>query len=98
MKNILNFEDKKNQIIYDVVHLDNNVLLTGIVLPHFFEIRDKIIEILNKKSFLKYCGIDVAITEGGFKIIDINSLPTLAANQQEGGFLKEPWMRKFFKQ
>ena len=52
----------------------------------------------NGIDFLKYCGIDVAITEGGFKIIEINSLPTLAANQQEGGFLKEPWMRKFFKQ
>ena len=97
-RSIVNFEDKKNQIIYDVVHPDNNVLLTGIALPYFFEIRDKIIEILNKKSFLKYCGIDVAITEGGFKIIEINSLPTLAANQTEGGFLKEPWMRKFFKQ
>ena len=97
-KSIVNFDKKRNQIIYDVVHPDNNILLTGIVLPHFFEIRDKIIEILNKKSFLKYCGIDVAITEGGFKIIEINSLPTLAANQQEGGFLKEPWMRKFFKQ
>lgn len=97
-KSEVKFGGGKNKLAYDVVHPDNNVLLTGIVLPRFFEIRDKIIEILNKKSFLKYCGFDVAITENGFKIVEINSLPDLTISQPEGGFLKEPWMRKFFKQ
>jgi hypothetical protein len=85
----------KIKLIYDVIHPDNNVLLTGIELPRFFEIRDKIIEILNKKSFLKYCGFDIAITANSFKIVEINSLPSFS--QPDEGYLSEPWMRKFFK-
>ena len=96
-KSEFNYKGSGNRIVYDVVHPDNNILLTGVVIPRFFEVRDKVIEILNKKSFLKFCGFDIAITEDSFKIVEINSLPDLIISQPECGFLKEPWMRKIFK-
>ena len=57
---------------------------------------NKVLEVLNHLSFLKFVGLDIVITENGFKIIEINSLPTLLGLQIEEGVLRDDRLKRFF--
>lgn len=87
-------EPMKNIVIS--VHPDSNEQISGIKLPHFQLVKTKVLEIMNSLSFLKYAGLDIVITEEGFKIIEINSLPTILAIQVEQGLLEDEKLKKFF--
>ena len=83
--------------ISDVIrHPDSNQLITGIFIPNWTEMINKVLEVMNHLSFLKYVGLDVVMTEDGFKILEINSLPTLIAIQIEAGALKNDQVKRFF--
>jgi hypothetical protein len=53
-------------------HPDSKVLVEGVV-PHWNLVKEKILEISDTISQVKYLGYDVIITDDGFKIIEINS-------------------------
>lgn len=69
-----------------VVHPNSKIELKDIQIPYYQEAKEKIIDICNKNSFLRYMGFDIAITDTGFKIIEINSRPGIAGAQQRIGF------------
>lgn len=54
------------------IHPDTDKKIAGI-LPNWELIKDKVIEISKYLSEITYMGFDVAITDNGFKIIEINS-------------------------
>lgn len=54
------------------VHPDTNVPVEGI-LPNWKLVKTKLIEIANYIPQLEWMGFDIALTESGFKIIEINS-------------------------
>ena len=59
-----------------------------VVIPHWDMVIDTCLEICRAYPELRYWGFDIAITEDGFKILEINSLSGLMAAQ-----LKEPLLR-----
>lgn len=91
-------ENKKLQYLKNTLikHPDTGKVLTGLIIPNFEFIRDKILEISNSISFLKYIGWDIAITSDGFKIIETNSLSSFELLNQKNGFLEEEWLKNLF--
>ena len=86
-----------NKLVCCKVHPDTKVPIEG-KLPYWDFIKQKLIEISIYLAEVKYMGFDVAITENGFKIIEINShqdikwyqyyYPLLTNNEAESFFRK----------
>jgi hypothetical protein len=83
-------------IIKCEMHPDTQIRVEG-VLPHWELIKTKLIEISKYLSELTYMGFDVAITEEGFKIIEINSHQGLKCYQNEYPLLKNNAAASLFK-
>lgn len=92
-----NFNHGGDKYVKDIIHPDHNVKLEGIQIPNYSKIKSKILEIANSISYLCYIGFDVAVTEEGFKIIELNSRSSLDVSQQRKGFLTDPRIRKVLK-
>lgn len=92
----ININNSGDRFIENIVHPDNNILLTGLEIPNFKEIKEKVLEICDSISFLRWVGLDVAVTKDGFKIIEINSLSSLVDQECEG-YLKDERLRRLFK-
>jgi len=93
---IIKEKGKFEKVIGAINHPDSNQQISGIVIPNWTEMKDKVLAVMNHLSFLKYGGLDIVITESGFKIIEINSLPTLFVLQVENGALKKGPLKRFF--
>lgn len=71
---IITNTDKKGYRISNIrLHPDTGISLEGVSIPNWSFLKNKILEISNHLSFLKYVGYDIALTEKGFKILEINS-------------------------
>ena len=92
-----NYKSKGDVFKENIIHPDHNICLTGIQIPNFDKIKGKLIKIFNEISYLRCAGVDVAVTEGGFKIIEINSLPGLSGIQQGIGLLSDSRIKKVLK-
>jgi len=79
-----------------IIHPESKKQITNTVIPHWPEMVSKVLSVLNHLSFLKFVGLDIVITENGFKIIEINSLPTLMGIQMEEGVLRDERLKRFF--
>ena len=93
---VLKEPGKAEKVIKISNHPGSKTQIAGIIIPFWFETIRKVTSIMNQLSFLKYVGMDIVITETGFKIIELNSLPTLSIIQIEEGLLKNDRMKKFF--
>ena len=58
------------------VHPDTNTEISG-KIPHWELVCEKVLEICRYLSELEYLGFDIAITEDGFQVIEINIHPDL---------------------
>jgi len=76
-------------------HPDTNILLEG-VLPNWSLIKEKIILICDHIPQVIYMGFDLIITDGGFKIIEINSHSGIFSFQYFHPVYKTEWSREFF--
>ena len=77
------------------VHPNSKVCLSGMEIPGYMEMKQKVLQILNENSYLRYVGFDIAMTEDGFKIIEANGRSDLG--QDVGGFLTDKRMVALFK-
>lgn len=78
------------------LHPDNGVLVEGTV-PHWQLIKDKIYEMCDFLPQLRYIGFDIAVVDQGFKILEINSLPSVEAIQCFKPIFNEKVMGSFFR-
>lgn len=66
-------ESLKDHIYYPCpTHPDTGVEIGGIVVPHWDMICEKVQEICRLMPELEYLGFDVAVTEEGFNVMEIN--------------------------
>jgi len=79
-----------------IKHPDSQMQISDTIIPHWSETIEKVLVLLNHLSFLKYMGMDIVITENGFKIFEMNSLPTLHGLQVEKGIFKAERLKLFF--
>ncbi len=76
-------------------HPDSGVSF-DVEIPRFAEIVDTLKTICRDVPQLRYMGFDVAVTEDGFKILEINSLSGLMAAQCREPLMKDPKTRRVF--
>ena len=86
---------KDNKLVRVDLHPDTNENME-IVLPHWDEIKQKVIEISNYVPSLTYLGFDIIITENSFKIIEINSLSAAKSVSYHNPFFENDHSKKFF--
>ena len=96
-KGAINIKKSGDKPAENIIHPDKNIPLTGLEIPKFNEIKNKVLEIANTMSYLRYVGFDIVVTKDGFKVLETNSLSSLDVTQQKIGFLKDERMKKIFK-
>lgn len=64
----------KNRLVREDVHPDSGAAMEG-VLPNWGYVREKVLAMARDIPQLEYLGFDVAITESGFKLLEINRMP-----------------------
>lgn len=77
-------------------HPDTHSGISGSKVPGWDHIKKTILELFNSITWLDYCGLDLVLTESGFKILEINSLPACIAPQIDNPYLAIPEIRNFF--
>lgn len=88
--------DKNGQTMHDA-HPDTHVIVGGQRLPNWDIVKKGLYDIVDYFSTLEYFGFDVIITDDGFKICEINSLPGLDIEQvMFGPILDNEVARQFY--
>ncbi|HHX37045.1 MAG TPA: hypothetical protein GX717_03575, partial [Clostridiaceae bacterium] len=82
--------------IHPQEHPDTGAPLTG-QIPRWKEVRQLIIKICDYMPELEYLGFDIAVSDKGIKIIEINSLPEMTDYQIAGPLKKDPWYGKLWQ-
>ena len=85
--------DPNGQIKYEV-HPDTHVSLRGKTIPNWDIVKKGLYDLVNYFSTLEYFGFDVIVTDSGFKICEINSLPQIDYEQVMCGPI---WTNDFAK-
>ena len=98
IKNIGLIKEKGKHVHFfnPIFHPDSKMPIANVQVPNWDKVTQQALNILNNLSFLKFLGIDLVITESGFKILEMNSLPTLTSMQVEEGLLKDKKAIRFF--
>ncbi|WP_435358895.1 sugar-transfer associated ATP-grasp domain-containing protein [Haloarchaeobius sp. DFWS5] len=80
-------------------HPDTGTQIAGEQIPHWDEIRDRMLEIAGHCQHVPYVGWDILPTddEGGFTIIEGNSYPGLKAMQIHRPMLADDRARRFYE-
>ncbi len=86
---------ENSKVIQYQVHPDTRVLLEGVV-PFWSLVREKIIEISSYIPQLIYMAYDLAVTEDGFKIFEINSHQGLGTYQFFRPIYRNELLKDFF--
>lgn len=61
-------------VVFQPKHPDTGLLIEGFI-PNWSFVKTKVVEMANELSQLEYFGFDVAITEDGIKLPEINRFP-----------------------
>lgn len=83
---------------YLTEHPDTGVKIEGLQIPNWNSSITRFLELLNRKVWIKYTGVDAILTETGFKILELNSLPGIEYMQEEFPLLRHPVTKPFFKE
>lgn len=67
--------------------------IAGVKIPDWNNMLNTILGIMDGISFIKFAGIDVIVTEAGFKIIELNSFPKI--RQSEAGLMTDVRFKHF---
>ena len=86
-------ENKK--IIDCKYHPDSNILIEGF-FPNWAPLIQKVIDICSFIQQIKYMGVDVIITDSGFKIIEINSHPSIEFFQYDTPIFNNQTSKNFY--
>jgi hypothetical protein len=86
-----------NETISISRHPDSNFMITGTKIPNWNEAISDLLNELDKMAWLRYTGLDAVLSEDGFKIIELNSLPDIEALQSRIPVFNDPRTRSFFE-
>lgn len=87
---VMNIHGEGDTFVENIKHPNSGYLFDGNEVVNYSIIQERVIEIFNTISFLKFVALDVAITDDGFKIIETNSYPDPAVAQYKYGFKADP--------
>jgi len=78
------------------VHPETGSVIEGSVIPKWEERLKMIMEYFDSLSWLEYAGPDIVLTDTGFLVLEINSLPGIHIVQRDKPFMADNGLRRFF--
>lgn len=88
---------KGSSITWYKNHPDTGESIEGVQIPHWEEIKSKILNAAGKISQLKYIGWDIVVTDDGFIVLEGNDGPDIKLHQVHSPLLINPDVRNFFR-
>ncbi|EMR06577.1 hypothetical protein C772_01472 [Bhargavaea cecembensis DSE10] len=79
-------------------HPESGEQIEGKVIPMWNEIKKGILRAASSYPYIKYVGWDVVLLDKGFAILEGNNVPDVNLLQVHTPLLKEPKVKKFYKQ
>ncbi len=76
-------------------HPESGVVLKDFVIPEWEEKRNQLEEIVENLSFLDFAACDVAVTDSGMRLLEVNSLPNRQLMQLDEPALLDPEFCEF---
>lgn len=92
----VSFIEDSQEPVWHERHPDTGTQIKGTLIPGWKEIRSKILKIADTLAVVPYMGWDVIITEDGFKVLEINSLPGINLIQFFKPLLADERTRRFY--
>ncbi len=86
-----------NRLTWFSRHPDTDARLEGFRLPQWGLVRDTVLDIAQRLSFLPYVGWDVLVTSEGMRVIEGNNRPGSDIMQTEDGLLSNARVRNFYR-
>lgn len=77
-------DEKMNQVFYDN-HPDNGAIVKGKIIPNWFSVKQKVIDLTRKIPFYDYIAWDIVLKDDGIAVIEINMKSSLCVVQVHGG-------------
>jgi len=78
-------------------HPDTGARITGVQIPHWQQVVDRVLELAREHPYMPYIGWDVIVTEDGLRILEGNSNSGVLFTQFHGPLLADPRVRRFFE-
>ncbi len=78
-------------------HPETGAAIEGMIVPHWQQLRDRVLALVARVGYLKYVGWDIAITADGFRILEGNNAPALKLMQVHQPLLANPRVRAFYR-
>jgi len=78
-------------------HPETGMKIQGTTIPNWDIVRNKVLEMCSYLSVVPYMGWDIAVTDNGFKIVEINSLPDVRLFQIFSPLLVNDSIRNFYQ-
>ena len=78
-------------------HPDTGAQITGVTVPHWGQVVDRILGLAREHPYLPYIGWDVVVTDDGLRILEGNSNSGVLFTQFHGPLLADPRVRRFFE-
>ncbi len=72
---------------YHIIHPVSHKIVVGTQIPNFQDIRETLVENAKKFPDFRYLGWDIAVTDNGFTIIEVNTSPDPRLSQSSGNGL-----------
>ena len=88
---------EKDELVWEGKHPDSNDKIEGIKIPNWDYIKNEIIHLAQKNSFMPYIGWDVVTMETDFLIIEGNNHPGLYHYQAFSSIKKIEKVNNFYK-
>jgi len=78
-------------------HPDTGAQITGVRVPHWNAVVERILGLAREHPYIPYIGWDVVVTENGLRILEGNSNSGVLFTQFHGPLLADPRVRRFFQ-
>ncbi|HLR34179.1 MAG TPA: sugar-transfer associated ATP-grasp domain-containing protein [Tissierellales bacterium] len=88
---------KSNALSWGEKHPESNVQITGVKIPHWDDIKNKLIDTMKKMPYFKQIGWDVLLTDDDIVVIEANSMPGSRVIQVHRPLLTNPKVRKYYE-
>ena len=89
--------DKKGHPQYIERHPDTGAQITGVRVPHWDRVKERILALAREHPYIPYIGWDVVVTDDGLRILEGNSNSGVLFTQFHGPLLADPRVRRFFQ-
>jgi hypothetical protein len=93
----VSYANRSRTLTWHVAHPDSCARIEGVIVPHWQEIKTKMVEICRNVPFLQHVGWDLVVTSDGFRILEGNHHPEINMLQVHRPLLADQRVVRFYR-